>query len=73
MTKRIITQEAARSRRLNEHLQGLKNLYKEDLEKMVYFCYSEFDATYDQIGQALGISRAEAYRQYPKKENHGTE
>ena len=66
MTKRIITHEPVRSKRLNSYLKGLKDLYQEDLERMIYFCYREFDATYDQIGKALGISKQAVSQQYPK-------
>jgi len=67
MNKRIITHEVERSKRLNSYLQGLKGLYEEDLEKMIYFCYEEFNATYDQVAKALGKTPQAVHKQYPKK------
>lgn len=73
MTNKIISHETNKSRKLNEYLQGLRNLYKDDTANVIQLCY-ELGATYEQVGNALGITRAEAFRQYPKstrKENHG--
>jgi len=67
MNKNTITHELDKSKRLNSYLQGLKGLYEEETEKMVYFCYDEFNATYEQVAKALGRSRQAIMQQYPKK------
>jgi len=71
MSKKIISHEVENSKKLNEHLQGLKNLFGEPLKNLIYYCYDEFDASYEQIGNALGKSRQAVEQQYPKKGKHG--
>lgn len=65
MTRDIITQENERSKKLNELLQGLHDLYKEDVASVVYLCY-ELDATQEQVAKALGMSRVRVAQLYPK-------
>jgi len=60
-------QEHEKSKKLNQYLQGLKNLYQEDLERVIYYCYKEFNATYQQIGKALGKTKQAVQQQYPKE------
>lgn len=68
MNKRIITQEAERSKKLNELLQGLHDIYKDDVRRAVYLCY-ELGGTQEQIADALGIARSTVAIKYPKKED----
>ena len=68
MSHKSIPQEHARSKQLNLHLQGLKNLFEDDLRKMVYYCYENFDATYADIARALGITDVAVKNKYPKLE-----
>ena len=66
---KIITQESDRSKRLNELLQGLHDLYKDDVEQAVYLCYDK-GATVEEVAQALGVTKAEVSRKFPKKGKH---
>ncbi len=67
MSKRIITQESERSKKLNDLLQGLHNLYKDDVQNAINLCY-ELGATQEQISKALGKPRSTIAIQFPKKE-----
>lgn len=66
MAKRIITQEHKHSKKLNYYLQGLKGLYEEQLERMVYFCYENFNASYNDVGRALDQTAESIRQKYPK-------
>lgn len=66
MVRDIITHESERSKKLNELLQGLHNLYKQDVENAIALCY-ELGATQDQIAKALGSPRSTIAIKYPKK------
>lgn len=74
MNKHSISHEAERSKKLNGLLQGLHNLYKDDLERVIYLCY-DLGGTQEEIAEALGLSRGAVAMKYPKKKekNHGEE
>jgi DNA-directed RNA polymerase specialized sigma24 family protein len=65
MKKRIIAQEADRSKKLNELLRGLQDLYKDDVRNTVNLCY-QLGATQEQVAQALGTSLSNVKMLYPK-------
>lgn len=70
MSKDIITQQAEKSKKLNELLSGLQNLYKDDVRRVVYLCY-ELGATTTQVADALGVERNTVSQLYPKKGKNG--
>ncbi len=66
MNKEEYLKEQLRSKRLNLYLQGIHDLFAEDVVALVQLCY-KLGATYDDIGNALGISRQRVYQKFPKK------
>lgn len=70
MRKKIISQEQReyeRSQKLNYHLQGLKDLYEDDVFHAVQLAY-QLGATQEDVAKALGKSRSTIAMLYPKKE-----
>ncbi len=66
MNKRIITQEPERSKKLNDALESLRNVYEPDVKKLVSLCY-KLGATQEQIGDALDLTRSTVSLKYPRR------
>jgi predicted transcriptional regulator len=67
MNKRSIPQEAERSKKLNDALTALRNVYEPDVDSLVRLVYS-LGGNQQQIADALGITTSMVSMRYPKKE-----
>ena len=65
MSNASIPHKAERSKKLNELLGGLQDLYKDDVKNVIYLCY-DLGATVQQVADALGTTKQNVSLLYPK-------
>jgi hypothetical protein len=66
MSGTSIPQNALKQKKLMELLKGAADVYGEETSQLVYYCYEEFGATYEQIGKAFAISTQAVAKRWPK-------